>query len=108
MNINKVKEILDKTNIYVLDETDIIEYIGELEQVKEDYIKSLNKLDVLEARIDKDRLVSEREDLLASCLYQDKIIKKAIDKLYCWGEVLNADFQKEMLDILRGEDNEEN
>lgn len=28
------------------------------------------------------------------------IIAKAIDKLYCWGEVLDADFQKEMLKIL--------
>ena len=28
------------------------------------------------------------------------IIAKATDKLYCWGEVLDADFQKEMLKIL--------
>ena len=27
---------------------------------------------------------------------------KAIDKLYCWGEVLNSEFQKEMLNILKG------
>ena len=34
-------------------------------------------------------------------------VEKAIDKLYCWGEVLDADFQKEMLDILSGDvDNE--
>jgi len=53
MNKNKVKEILDKTNIYVLDEANIIEYIDELEKVKEEYIKSLDKLDVLDNRIDK-------------------------------------------------------
>ena len=28
------------------------------------------------------------------------VIAKATDKLYCWGEVLDADFQKEMLKIL--------
>ena len=31
-------------------------------------------------------------------------ITKAIEKLYCWGEVLNPDFQKEMLSILKGDD----
>ena len=30
-----------------------------------------------------------------------EVIDKAKDKLYCWGEVLNADFQKQMLDILK-------
>lgn len=30
-----------------------------------------------------------------------EVIDKAIDKLYCYGEVLNPDFQKEMLDILK-------
>ena len=29
-------------------------------------------------------------------------INKAIEKLYCWGETLNPDFQKEMLKILKG------
>ena len=28
------------------------------------------------------------------------IISKVTDKLYCWSEVLDADFQKEMLKIL--------
>lgn len=33
-------------------------------------------------------------------------INKAIEKLYYWGETLNPDFQKEMLNILKGvEDN---
>ena len=53
MNKDKIKKILDKTDIYVLDEINILEYIDELEKVKEDYIKSLDKLDVLENRIDK-------------------------------------------------------
>ena len=29
-------------------------------------------------------------------------IDKAIEKIYCWGEVLDPDFQKEMLSILNG------
>ncbi len=29
---------------------------------------------------------------------------KAIEKLYCWGEALNPDFQKEMLFILKEEE----
>lgn len=35
------------------------------------------------------------------------IIARATDKLYCWGETLDADFQKEMLKILdsKGETN---
>lgn len=33
---------------------------------------------------------------------------KAIEKLYCWGEVLDPDFQKEMLYILKGEYDEKN
>ena len=33
---------------------------------------------------------------------------KAIEKLYCWGEVLDPDFQKEMLSILKGEYDEKN
>ena len=52
MNKDKIKKILDKTDIYVLDEINILEYIDELEKVKEDYIKSLDKLDVLEEKLD--------------------------------------------------------
>ena len=39
---------------------------------------------------------------------QKETINKAVDKLYCWGETLNIDFQREMLDILKGvEDSED-
>ena len=31
---------------------------------------------------------------------QKEAIDKAIDKLYIWGETLNPEFQKEMLEIL--------
>ena len=32
---------------------------------------------------------------------QKEVIDEAIDKLYCWGEALDAEFQKQMLDILK-------
>ena len=31
---------------------------------------------------------------------QQQVIDKAIDKLYCWGEALDHEFQKDLLDIL--------
>lgn len=34
-------------------------------------------------------------------------VKEAIEKLYIWGEVLDPEFQKTMLDILKGSDNNE-
>lgn len=42
----------------------------------------------------KETIVKDHIELL-------KRIDKAKDKLYCWGEVLDADFQKQMLDILK-------
>lgn len=35
-----------------------------------------------------------------------KRITKAIDKLHCWGEVLDPEFQQEMLKILEGDNDE--
>lgn len=32
---------------------------------------------------------------------QQEKIEKAIDKLYCWGDVLNIKFQEEMMKILK-------
>lgn len=86
---NNIRELLDKTDINVLDEINILEYIDELEQTKEEYIKSLDKLDVLEARIDK-----------------------AIDFINAWKDN-ETDLKVSMLDllqiedILRGNDNED-
>ena len=39
------------------------------------------------------KIADERDEL-------ENIRKEAIDKLYCWGEVLDAEFQQSMLDIL--------
>lgn len=87
MNKDKIKKILDKTNIYVLDEINILEYIDELEKVKEDYIKSLDKLDVLENRNNK--AIEYIEDNMS---YVVKGNKEYIPT----GE--------DLLDILRGEE----
>ena len=83
MNKDKIKKILDKTDIYVLDEINILEYIDELEKVKEDYIKSLDKLDVLENRNNK--AIEYIED------YKHEYYYDLVDK-------------KEVLNILRGEE----
>lgn len=86
---NNIREILDKTNINVLDEINILEYIDELEQIKEDYIKSLDKLDVLDNRLDK--AIEYIEDNMS---YVVKGNKEYIPT----GE--------DLLNILRGEDND--
>lgn len=41
------------------------------------------------------------EEILEENQKYKETIDKAIDKLYCYGEILNADFQKDMLDILK-------
>lgn len=41
------------------------------------------------------------DDLYNELKKQKEVIDKAIEKLYCWGEVLDPIFQKEMLDILK-------
>ena len=46
MNKDKIKEILDKTNIYVLDEADIIEYIDELENRIDKAIEYFTRRDI--------------------------------------------------------------
>lgn len=51
---------------------------------------------------------TSREGILNQFYYEhyelikyQEVIDKAKDKLYCWGEVLDTDFQKQMLDILK-------
>ena len=86
MNNEKIKKILDKTDINVLDEINILEYIYELEKVKEDYIKSLDKLDVLENRNNK----------AIEYIETNKLEYGINANVIC----------EELEDILRGEDNE--
>ena len=46
-------------------------------------------------------LITKYMFLEQQCKKQKEVIDKAIEKLYCWGEVLDPAFQKEMLDILK-------
>ena len=41
------------------------------------------------------------EEIVSVYDKQQAKINEAIDKLYCWGEVLDAKFQEEMLKILK-------
>lgn len=45
------------------------------------------------------------EHLEQQCKKQKEVIDKTIEKLYCWGETLDPAFQKDLLDILKGEQN---
>ena len=71
---------------------------------REEYIQ---QLDSLIEHFNNGGLDFNATDILAikKLLEQNQkykeVIDKAIDKLYCYGEVLNPDFQKEMLDILK-------
>lgn len=83
MDIEKVRDILDKSKISAVDEINILEYIDDLIQIKMEYFKSLDKLDTYENRIDK--AIEYIED------YKHEYYYDLVDK-------------KEVLDILRGED----
>lgn len=47
------------------------------------------------------KVAEENTRLLEQVKKQEEVINKAIDKLYCWGEALDPEFQKIMLDILK-------
>ena len=49
-------------------------------------------------------LILTKRDLYNKAYNLQQRINKAIEKLYCWGEALNPDFQKEMLSILKEEE----
>ena len=55
------------------------------------------------------RLQEENQQLKEQLQQKEDIINKAIEELYIWGEVLNPEFQKRMLEILdnKGEDKNE-
>lgn len=98
---NDIKEILEHLNIpmnegwaCLLEDYQahlLLDYITKLQNQLSEKTYLYNKLDteskyviielekqLKELKEDKDRVVSEREDLLSSCLYQDTIIKKSI------------------------------
>lgn len=93
---NDIKEILDYSRKYMT-----IEDCIRLSKV-EDYITNLQ-----EENEESEEAVKYWQN---QCDLREKIIDEAIDKLYCYGEVFDRkilqQFQKEMLDILQGADNE--
>ena len=71
----------------------------------------INEMEALHARLDNNPIMWRPwrpEELMLIDLFDDylkqkKRITKAIDKIYCWGETLDPDFQQEMLKILEGD-----
>ena len=47
------------------------------------------------------KVAEENTRLLEQVKKQEEVIDKATNKIYEWGEVLNPEFQKIMLDILK-------
>ena len=45
-------------------------------------------------------LEKENEEIIKELQQKEDIINKAIEELYIWGEILNPEFQKRMLEIL--------
>ena len=66
-----------------------------------DIVNDLSKKPTTELALQIMELSSENLILQQQCKKQKEVIDKAIDKLYCWGEVLDPIFQEEMLDILK-------
>ena len=56
---------------------------------------------VFSLEYDKETLKDMVLELQEENKKQKEVIDKAIEKLYCWVEVLDPIFQKEMLDILK-------
>ena len=74
----------------------------------------IDEMEALHARLDNNPIMWRPwrpeeimlEKLFYDYLTQKKRITKAIDKLHCWGEVLDPEFQQEMLKILEGDNDE--
>lgn len=96
---NRIEKAIDKLQLLVdigfdydgmSKSEDLQLLIDDLVSYAKDSIKILNKKD-------DDKEYSAKEEL-------ESRIEKAIETLYCWGEVLDADFQNKMLNILKGND----
>ena len=74
--------------------------LNEDARTKQDLLYECNSL---ESRLSNE--IVKNEHLEQQCKKQKEVIDKAIDKLYCWGETLDPAFQKDLLDILKGEQN---
>ena len=74
----------------------ILDHITNLQEEKDYYFKKNNELSTLNTSLRNDRDIYKTRN------------EKAIDKLYCYGEIFDGkilqQFQKEMLEILQGSD----
>ena len=67
--------------------------------LKEEIVMLENQIRILQQKNQELKIqVSAREEV--SNKYKE-VIDKTKDKLYCWGEALDPEFQKIMLDILK-------
>ena len=57
------------------------------------------------AKLEAKQLLIENKQLKEQLQQKEDIINKAIEELYIWGEILNPEFQKRMLEILEKSDN---
>lgn len=71
--------------------------------MKADYVHkdTLTATDYVELNKNNELLMSYNQALLKENKKYKEAIDKAKDKLYWWGEVLDPEFQKIMLDILK-------
>lgn len=62
----------------------------------------MSEEELIEYVIIRNNIVKEeaKEEMLKYYYQLNEKIRKAKDKLICWGDLLDADFQKEMLEIL--------
>jgi len=100
---NEIKEILDYFEEYIKDnDMHCSEPMLNWKDLKIvlDYITNLQR--------EIDKLTAESTDWESKVYDLQERINKATDKLYCYGEVFDSkilqQFQKEMEDILQGED----
>lgn len=94
---NEIKEILDYFRKFAtIRENTMISEI-------EDYITNLQNeiFDLKDTIQNKNDCIGAYECIIED---RDKRIDKAVDKIILWGEILDKDFQKELLDILRGDE----
>lgn len=59
------------------------------------------------AKLEAKQLLIENKQLKEQLQQKEDIINKAIEELYIWGEILNPEFQKRMLEILEKSDSNE-
>ena len=111
MNEEKIKKMIaDDFDNFInerLDSAIIFKYIDNLEKenlkLKEQYCERTDCSGRLGNSKKVEELEKENQKLKEQLQQKEDIINKAIEELYIWGEILNPEFQKKMLEILETE-----